>query len=210
MEFETSKNIGGIGAILLIIGPLVSFVSAWAGLLGIVGIIMLLIAMKGLADHYNEGGIFNNALYGFITTIVGGVAFVGALVISVLMALSTILPTDWTNPDEWATIFTESFMDPSTIFTLMGSIIAALIVLFVVIVIASIFYRKSFNLLASKSGVGMFGTAGIVLLIGAILSVILIGIIVIWIAFILLAVAFFSLKPTTESPQTPETPPSST
>lgn len=200
MDLETSKYIGGIGAILLVIGPLISLVSAWSGLLAIVGIIMVLVATKGLADHYNEGGIFNNALYGFITTIVGGVAFVGALIISVLMALSTFLPTDWQNVDEWTTIFTESFMDPATILPLIGSIIAALIVLFVIIVIASIFYRKSLNSLASKSGVGMFSTAGMVLLIGAILSIILIGFIVIWIAFILLAVAFFSLKPATESP----------
>jgi len=209
MDLETSKNIGGIGTILLVIGPLAGLVSAWAGLLAIVGIIMVLVATKGLADHYNESGIFNNALYGFITTIVGGVAFVGVLIITFLMAL-TSLALDWTNWEEWAATLSESFTNPSAVFTLLGSIIVAFIVLFIVIVIAAIFYRNSLNLLASKSGVGTFGTAGLLLLIGAILSIILIGFIVIWNAFILLAVAFFSLKPATESPQTPETPPPAT
>ena len=207
MDLVTSKNIGGIGALLIVIGPLAGIVFSWAGILTLVGIIMVLAATKGLADYYNEGGIFSNALYGFITTIIGAVAFVGTLIISVLMAISTFLPTDWANLDEWAATFTESFLDPTTIFTLLGAIIAALIVLFIVLVIASIFYRKSFKLIASKSGVGMFGTAGMVLLIGAILSIILIGAIIIWIAFILLTVAFFSLKPTTKSPTPPTSEP---
>ena len=203
MDLVTSKNIGGIGALLVVIGPLAGIVFSWAGILAFIGIIMVLVAQKGLADYYSEGGIFNNALYGFITTIIGGVAFVGTLIISVLMALSTVLPTDWANIDEWAATFTENFLDPSMIFTLLGAIIAALIVLFVVLVIAAIFYRKSLNLTASKSGVGMFGTAGMLLLIGAILSIILIGAIIIWIAFILLTVAFFSIKPMTKSPTPP-------
>ncbi|MGD8565730.1 MAG: DUF996 domain-containing protein [Candidatus Bathyarchaeota archaeon] len=203
MDLVTSKNIGGIGALLVVIGPLAGIVFSWAGILALIGVIMVLVAQKGLADYYNEGGIFNNALYGFITTIIGSVAFVGTLIISVLMALSTVLPTDWANIDEWAATFTENFLDPSMIFTLLGAIIAALIVLFIVLVIAAIFYRKSLNLTASKSGVGMFGTAGMLLLIGAILSIILIGAIVIWIAFILLTVAFFSIKPTTKSPTPP-------
>ena len=58
--------------------------------------------MKGLADYYNEGDIFNNALYGFLTTIVGGVVAVAVVVISVILTLSTLI-TDWTNPTEWET-----------------------------------------------------------------------------------------------------------
>ncbi len=198
MDLDVSKNLGGIGAILLVIGALGFLGTGYAAILSLVGIILVLIAMKGLADYYNEGGIFNNALYGFLTTIVGAVASVAVLVISVLFALTT-LAIDWTNPAEWTTMF-QDFTNFSVLWTLIGSIIVALIVAFVFAIITAIFYRKSFNLLATKSGVNMFSTAGLLLLIGAVLTIILIGFIIIWIAFILLAVGFFSIKTTTTQP----------
>lgn len=198
MDLDVSKNLGGIGAILLVIGVLGVIGTVYAGVLSLVGIILVLIAMKGLADYYNEGGIFNNALYGFLTTIVGGVASVAVLVISVILALTTLI-TDWTNPTEWETLF-QDFTNLSVLWTLLGSIIAALIIVFIFAIITALFYRKSFNLLAAKSGVNMFSTAGLLLLIGAVLTIILVGFIIIWIAFILLAVGFFSIKTTTTQP----------
>lgn len=198
MDLDVSKNLGGIGAILLVIGALGVLGTVYASVLSLVGIILVLIAMKGLADYYNEGGIFNNALYGFLTTIVGGVASVAVLVISVILALTTLI-TDWANPTEWETLF-QDFTNLSALWTLLGSIIAALIVAFIFAVITALFYRKSFNLLAAKSGVNMFSTAGLLLLIGAVLTIILVGFIIIWIAFILLAVGFFSIKTTTTQP----------
>lgn len=198
MDLDVSKNLGGIGAILLVIGVLGVLGTVYAGVLSLVGIILVLIAMKGLADYYNEGGIFNNALYGFLTTIVGGVASVAVIVISVILALTTLI-TDWTNPTEWETLF-QDFTNLSALWTLLGSIIAALIIVFIFAIITALFYRKSFNLLAAKSGVNMFSTAGLLLLIGAVLTIILVGFIIIWIAFILLAVGFFSIKTTTTQP----------
>ena len=198
MDLDVSKNLGGIGAILLVIGVLGVLGTVYASVLSLVGIILVLIAMKGLADYYNEGGIFNNALYGFLTTIVGGVASVAVLVISVILALTTLI-TDWTDPTEWTTLF-QDFTNLSAIWTLLGSIIAALIIVFIFAIITALFYRKSFNLLAAKSGVNMFSTAGLLLLIGAVLTIILVGFIIIWIAFILLAVGFFSIKTTTTQP----------
>lgn len=198
MDLDVSKNLGGIGAILLVIGVLGVLGTIYASVLSLVGIILVLIAMKGLADYYNEGGIFNNALYGFLTTIVGGVASVAVLVISVILALTTLI-TDWTNPTEWETLF-QDFTNLSALWTLLGSIIAALIIVFIFAIITALFYRKSFNLLAAKSGVSMFSTAGLLLLIGAVLTIILVGFIIIWIAFILLAVGFFSIKTTTTQP----------
>ncbi len=206
MNLETSKNLGGIGAILLVIGFLGFFGTFYAGALGLIGIILVLIAMKGLADNYNEAGIFNNTLYGFILTIVGGIAFVGTLFATVLMALATLPISDLTNAAEWMEAFQEGFIDPTAILALVGALIAALVVLFIFVVISAVFYRKSFNIIAAKSGVGMFSTAGLLLLIGAVLTIILIGFIIIWIALILLAVAFFSIKPTAAGPAPPPPP----
>ncbi|MBN1245190.1 DUF996 domain-containing protein, partial [Candidatus Bathyarchaeota archaeon] len=74
MNFETSKNLGGVGAILMFIGVLPLF--AYSGVISLVGLILTLIAVKGLADYYSEAGIFNNALYAVITAIAGGIATV--------------------------------------------------------------------------------------------------------------------------------------
>jgi uncharacterized membrane protein len=100
MTLESNKTLGGVGAILVVVGFLGFFGTGYAALLALVGIILTLIALKGFSDHYNEGGIFNNALYGFISTIIGGVVFVAILVMTVLEAISTLGITDWT---EWAT-----------------------------------------------------------------------------------------------------------
>lgn len=207
MDIETSKNLSGVGAILLVIGMVGFFAAGYIGILCIIGIILLLIGIKGLADNYSDQGIFSNALYGFITTIVGGVAVVAVFVAAFLMSLHTFFEdmADWS---EIGPQLTEVFSDPNFIFELIGLIIVALAILFIFAVIAAIFYRKSFNILATKSGVSLFGTAGLLLLIGAILTIILVGFVIIWVAFILLAVGFFSIRPST-STQTPEPSPSS-
>jgi len=99
----------------------------------------------------------------------------------------------------------QDFTNFGALWGLIGSIIVAFVVAFVFVIVSAIFYRKSFNLLAAKSGVNMFGIAGLLLLIGAVLTIILVGFVLMWIAFILLAVGFFSIKtPITE--QTPAAP----
>ena len=80
MTLESSKNLGGIGAILMFIGvlPYISFY----GVVSLVGLILLLIAMYGLANYYRVSGIFNNALYGVITAIVGVIVFAAVIFIA--------------------------------------------------------------------------------------------------------------------------------
>jgi uncharacterized membrane protein len=206
MDIETSKNLGGIGAILIFIGGLAVFGSFYAGVLSVIGLILVLIALKGMADNYNEAGIFNNALYAFIMVIIGGVAFVGALIASVLMLIAN-LSLDIYNPAEWTAMLTD-LSDLSGIMSFLGAIILAIVVLFVFLVIAVIFFRKSLNQLSAKSGVGMFGTTSMLMLIGAVLVIAFgIGIIIIWIAWLLLAIAFFQIRSQPTQPQPATTPP---
>jgi uncharacterized membrane protein len=203
MSLETSKNLGGVGALLIVISGLGVFGTPYAGLLGFVGLILVLIAMKGLADFYKEGGIFNNALYGVIAAIVGAVAFVAAIIVTVFATISAGF--DWSSASSW----TQQFTDFSSFWNKLGTVITglviSLVVLFILFIIAFILFRKSLTLLASKSGVGMFGTAGLLMLIGAVLTIIFFGIILIWIGFILLTVAFFSIK-TQQAPAPPPPP----
>jgi uncharacterized membrane protein len=203
MTLESSKTLGGVGAILVVIGFLGFFAYGYTALLSLIGIIITLIALKGFSDHYNEAGIFNNALYGFITAIVGGVAFIATIIVMVLMAISNI-NIDWTNP----TAVQQYFMDLNNLWSIIGTLIAALVVLFIFVIISAIFFRKSLTSLSTKSGEKIFETAGLLWLIGAILTIVLIGFILIGIAWILIAIGFFSIKTTaTQPPTAPPQPP---
>jgi uncharacterized membrane protein len=206
MTLESSKNLGGIGAILMFIGvlPYVSFY----GIISLVGLILVLVAMYGLANYYRESGIFNNALYGVITAIVGGIVFVAVAVYALFDFLTQLgLTIGLGNMTDWVTGLTQ--MDWTNIgFSLIGSfaayILLDLVLLFVFIVITAILLRKSLGLLSAKSGVGMFGTTGTLILVGAILTIIAIGLLLLWIALLLLAVAFFSIR-TQQAPPPPPT-----
>ena len=70
MSIETSKILGGVGALLMFIG-VIPYVS-YFGVIEFVGLILVMVALYNLASHYRESGIFNNALYGLILGIVGG------------------------------------------------------------------------------------------------------------------------------------------
>lgn len=216
MDLESAKNLGAVGALLLVIAGIGIFGTPFVGFLGIVGIILVLVALKGMADSYNEAGIFKNALYFFIAAIIGVVAFIGTIVASLIYFL-TNLPAwaqTYVNSQDWqglATAFQQHASDLSSfggsIWTLVGSLVLALVILFVMFVIAMFFFRRSLGLLATKTKVGLFGTAGLLMLIGAVLTIIIIGLLLIWIGWILLTIAFFSVKATAQTAPSPQTPP---
>ena len=196
MTFESSKNLSAVGSLLIVIGAVSGFATSFSGILSLVGIILLLIGLKGLAEHYKEEGIFKNALYSVITAVVGCVVGIGIIATTAVAALADI-GIEWANIEDWGnigtdvgTVFTD--LDFSAIVTLLGAILVGVIILFVVMIIAMYFLRKSMNQLSTKSGVGLFGTAGILMLIGAVIPVV--GYLLIWIGFILATVAFFQMN----------------
>ncbi len=180
MSLETGKSMGGIGAILLVVGSFVPFLS-------IVGIILVLLGMKNLADYYNESSIYQNALYGLIFGIVGIVA-----------AAFIIIPL----------FFGGALLGSAGIIAAITSIIIALVVAFIFLILEAVYYKRAFDLLAEKSKENMFHTSGLLLLIGAVLTIILVGFVLIFIAWILAAVAFFSIRtPTAAGPPPSYSPP---
>jgi uncharacterized membrane protein len=200
LNFETNKTLGGVGAILMFIGVIPFF--AYSMVISLIGLILLLIAMYGLANYYQESGIFNNALYGVITAIVGGIATVAVVFIALVDFLSA-LGFSFADMAYWSTEFTQ--MDWTAVgFSIIGDFVAyillALVVLFVFVIITAILLRKSLGLLSTKTGVGLFGTTGLLILIGAVLTIIVVGLLLIWIATLILAIAFFQMKPQQSQP----------
>ncbi len=97
-------------------------------------------------------------------------------------------------------------MDISQIWNFIGAVIAGVVVLMVTLVIAALFLRKSFGTLAEKTGEKLFETAGLLMLIGAVLTIIAVGLVIVLIAWILVAVAFFQVKELAPPAQAPPPP----
>ena len=206
MEFETSKYLGGVGAILMFIG----LIPYTYGLLGLVGAILVVIAMKGFADYYKEAGIFNNTLYAIVLAIIGVVAFVGIAFVALVDFFSNLgITLNASTAANWASQFSSidwtSTANMNTILKFAGFIFLDVIVLFVFVLVTAILLRRSLKLMSAKTNVGLFGTTGTVLLVGAVLTVILIGLVLVWISALLLAIAFFQMR--TPQPQYAPTPP---
>ena len=81
---ESSKTLALVGSILLIISPITYSVA------GIIGIILLLIGIKGFADYYQDNEMYPNALRGimyYIIALVGvaiAVAGIGLIFLSLI------------------------------------------------------------------------------------------------------------------------------
>ena len=212
MTIESSKTLGGIGALLLLIGTLPVIGTYSFGVLGIVGVILIFVALHQFASYYNDKGIFTGALYGLVTGIVGIVVtaavalylFFGTTIITGF--LQKIYPT-WNG--SWSTISSLSGMTPVTtnittsdIVPIVGAVFAVIVVVWVFAIITAFFVRRSLKIVAAKSSTGLFSTAGLLLLIGAVLIIALgFGLILVYIAEIILVIAFFTMKTQQPLPQ---------
>lgn len=212
MDLETCKYLGGVGAILLIIGSLAGLGYGYAGILDLIGVILVLIALSGLAGQYKESGIFNNAIYGIVAVIIGAIVF-GLLLFLVIFNLLSSIPgfsgLNWSDPNAVSNFFTNFFTNPSNISDLLNVAAEAILAWVVFIIFLSIggyLAWRGLRTLSSKSRVGLFGTAGLLIFIGAILTIVFIGLLLVWISFILLAIAFFQLRPQAPQPAPPPPP----
>lgn len=165
---ESSKTLAAIGALLLFL----SFVPV----IGIVGIILLLIGMKGLSEQFNDESIYRNALRGVIFGIIGIIAS------SVVSALGFFGG------------FAFGIFDFGFFIIQIVMLIVSLVIAFIFYLLMAMNFRRAFNTLAEKTGENNFRTAGTLLWWGAILTIVFVGLILVWIAWILAAIAFFSMK----------------
>jgi uncharacterized membrane protein len=192
-KLSEAKTYGGVGSILL----LLAIVPTVGWLLAIVGAVLVLIAIKKVSETVTDPSIFNNMLIAIILALVGlvvGVVVIAASVLSTfgLSALTQTVPGSL----------------PPTIargdlVKLIGGIIIGLAIVWILLLVSAIFVRRSYGSMGTKLGVGMFGTSGLLYLIGAALTIVLVGFIIIFIALILNIIAFFSI------PDQPAMPPPS-
>ena len=177
-SLESDKTLAGIGSILLIF-PFIS----------IVGIILVLIGMRGMSNYYKDPSIYQNALWGVIFAFIALIAVAAAIPIFFLSGAFSVFAIG---------------------FGLLG-LFGLAVVVFVFYLIAAMYFRRAFNSLAQKSGEHMFETAGLLLFVGAILTIVFfIGLLIILVAWIIATIAFFSIKTEQTQQYAYQPPPTST
>jgi uncharacterized membrane protein len=206
LNLDSNKNFGGIGAILLVISVVAFFAQPLLIIIGVVGAVLLLIALHGLAQFYREKSIFNSGLYAFIALVVGGVVTFASVVYLVLYTsyLSDLISLMYPGfTGDWSSLPNLSLNTNVNVAELLGfagPIFGIFIAAWISAIIASFFAWRAFKNLAAKSGVNLFSTAGIILLAGALLTIVFgLGLILLWIGVLLVAIAFFQIKPPSDT-----------
>lgn len=181
MALSQAKTYGGIGAILALIGGAIPKLGS---VLSIVGIVLILLAVKEIADEVGDETIFKNYLISFILQ-VG--AFV-ALIIAIVAVLGTSIIA-MGGPR----VFEHEMQDFGAIMAIIGSILVGFIIFWILFSLGSYYLKKSYELIAEYTDVDLFKTTGLLYFIGALTLIILIGLLIILVARILEIVAYFSL-----------------
>lgn len=177
-------TLGRVG-ILLPIAAIIPFLGSLAGL---AAIILLLFSHHYFSKFYQKPAIFNKALTGTIVMIAGnviGAAIFAAALVSSVGSVESMQDVNIQN------MFSRVFDSGLTI---LGAV-----VMLAGAIIGFYFLFQGLKILAAESGMNHFRTAGMLYFIGAIASIILIGGLVILVAWVFHIVAYFSIQPESEA-----------
>jgi uncharacterized membrane protein len=197
MDIQTHRLLGIIGAFLMVIG----FIPSIGGVFMIIGLIFVLIALKGYGDAYKDGSILHNTLYTIVFEIIGVVVCIGIIIYGAMGFLSSLGINNFMELRSWQAIDWQNAVNINNILPFVGAIVLGLVILFAFTVLASLYFKKAMNTLSGKTEVKLFHTTGTVFFVGALLTIIFIGFIVIWVAFILLMISFYQSKPLEQKQQ---------
>jgi uncharacterized membrane protein len=179
VNFQYSKSLAIEGAVLLLLGP----VPAVGPILAIIGVILLLKATKELSNYYQDDSIHKNTWTGLKYYIVA----ILALAVGVGVGIASFAAAGAFAGVEFS--LTAGFIGG------IIAIFAGLAVAFAFYLLAAIHLRKVYDTLAQKTGEASFTTASTLLLIGAILTILGVGVLLIFISWIFIILGFSSMKP---------------
>src|SRR5713226_2222055 len=193
VSLSQAKTLGGVGAIL----ALLFWAPAHVGIvLLVVGLVLMLFAVKNIADIVGDQAIFSNMMYSVILAIIGPI-----IATVVLLAAAASFFSAFSGSAPGITTI------PSGFWAALGFVILAGVILWVCILVSTVFVKKSYDTIATKLRVDMFRTTGLLFLIGAATLIVLVGFLIPFIAAILQVVAFFSIS---EQPPPPPMAPQQT
>lgn len=182
-----AKTLGGVGSVLLllIVAPYIGF------LLGIVGLVLILVALGRIAEAVRDPSISRNATYavvaGIVGVLVGGLVMFGA--VFRFIGLGAMAGPDWI-----------PIATPTDVWGFLAAMLIGLLAIWAFFVVSAVFLKRSSDAIAARLNVPMFHTAALLYLIGAVLAVVVVGFLLIFVAQILFVVAFFSIPEDAQRP----------
>ncbi|MCS7094800.1 MAG: DUF996 domain-containing protein [Thaumarchaeota archaeon] len=175
-ELSEAKTLGGVGAILVLLGVVPNF----GFILSIVGWILILVSVDKISKTVNDRTIFNNVLMAVI------LAVVGSIIAGVILGVGVFFAFTGTGA-----VFPG---DPTRLLTdVLGFFVVGLIAFWLIMIFSARYLRRGYDSINAQLRVSMFSTAGKLYFYGALLTIILVGFILILIAEILQVIAFFSM-----------------
>ena len=177
IDLKQIKILGGIGALLIFIGVLIPFIN-------IIGLILVFLAVKSISEITKDEIIYKNYMIYFILSIIS--SFIIYLLFFYLGNFSLFYFFD-------PTTFIDYGYSTRYLGTFFGIYLVGFLIQWIILIIGTIYLRKSYISIAEKTNVNLFQTTGKAYFIGAITMIIIIGFIIILIANILEIVAYFSL-----------------
>ena len=138
--------------------------------LSIVGYVLVLISIKFVSDEVHDGTIFSDMVIAVVAGIVGVAAGAFMLVFSGILGVFT-----------------------AGVSALFG-VLTVLVIVWIALLVSSIFVRRAYNNIAAKLNIGTFRTAGTLYFLGALLTIVLVGFLILFVAYIVQIVAFFSIQ----------------
>jgi len=183
---SSARSTGVIGSILTLF-----VLSPGAGtVLAVIGWILIIYAVHQIADITGDRKILNDVLIAALLSIIGLAVFSVVLVGHLLSFLSangvglTLARGD-------GSLFATG--GPRDLGGLIVGVVEGLAVLWVFLLASAVFLRKGYERIAVKLNVKMFATAALIYLIGAALTIVAVGLLVIFVASVLQGLAFFRL-----------------
>jgi len=210
MELKQAKILGGLGAIFILcfVIPVIGWI------LSIVGFILTAIAIKEISDKVKDKPIFTNYLISIILFFVSGVtAIIGSIIFFFSAVVNNIDKfknfNNWNGFNDFGIRDFNFFRGSPEIrdfLTTIGSkiwiLILILAIAWVIFVIAGYFTKSSFDRLVEKIKIDNFKTAGLLIFIGSILTILFgVGFIIILVGVIFEIISFFSLPDIYEETQ---------
>ena len=140
--------------------------------LSLIGWILILLATKEISESVQDKTIFDDALLAGITAVIGAIVFA---VFAFGFLFTTPRPV-------------VGFFFP------FSSFVVVLIAFWIFAIISAIFLKRSYEKISQRLNIGAFASAGLFYLVGAVLTIVLVGFLILLIALIFQVVAYFSIQ----------------
>jgi uncharacterized membrane protein len=156
--------------------------------LSLIGAVMVLFAIRYVSEALQDRSIFTNMVVAIILEVVGLVVGIAVLVETVLSTIGLGVVTGY-----YSGGIPNVSLPPGLLSGNLTGLIVGVVVIWVTILVSAIFVRRSYESVSKRLGVSMFGTVGMLYLIGAAFTIVLVGFVLLLLALILNMIAFFSM-----------------